>query len=223
MKKVIAYVLFGNQPRYINGLIPNIELVEKYYPDFECWIYVHKPSVPKHIISQLETKIETIKSYSSQIFKIIYRDTNLCKDTPKSWRFEPIDDPEVDILISRDIDSRIYEKEVVAVNEWINSGKLFHIMRDNIGHTSKILAGMFGTRKNPKIPLWKELIEKYYVKGTGYTVDEDFLGKIVYNIVKDDAMVHTSSVKYPGEDIHSFTNNIKNIHEKKFFIGQIII
>jgi hypothetical protein len=48
---------------------------------------------------------------------------------PTVWRFLPIGDSFVDIFLSRDSDSNLQERELHAVNEWLNSSTLFHIMR----------------------------------------------------------------------------------------------
>ena len=41
------------------------------------------------------------------------------------WRIEPINDKNVEYLISRDTDTRIQPREVMAVQEWIDSEKSF--------------------------------------------------------------------------------------------------
>ena len=45
------------------------------------------------------------------------------------WRWFSINDLFVDILISRDSDSAIYQREVDSVNIWLNSNNVGHIMR----------------------------------------------------------------------------------------------
>lgn len=50
------------------------------------------------------------------------------------WRFLTIMDPLVDLFISRDLDSAILPREVSAVEEWVQSDKTFHIMRDHPSH-----------------------------------------------------------------------------------------
>ena len=53
----------------------------------------------------------------------------------------------MDIFFSRDLDSRINDRELAAVNEWLDSEKPFHIIRDHIDHGHvPILAGLWGTR-----------------------------------------------------------------------------
>lgn len=152
MKKVITFCLWGKLPKYNVGLIKNIELVKTFYPDYEAWVYIHTPSVEKETIDMLK-KFDYVK--------IIMKNGNLNKCKPMTWRFEAIDDPEVEIMLSRDIDTRIIQREVDAVNEWLKSDKLFHIMRDHPYHGSKIFGGMFGTKKIPEIRSWKEIINLY--------------------------------------------------------------
>jgi hypothetical protein len=56
MVNVISFSLWGTQTQYTIGSIKNAELAEKYYPDFECWFYIHKETVPHEIIEQLQIK-----------------------------------------------------------------------------------------------------------------------------------------------------------------------
>ena len=62
------------------------------------------------------------------------------------WRFLPVLDPSVDVMVSRDLDSRLTTREQAAVQEWINTGLAFHVMRDNPFHGTEILGGMWGAR-----------------------------------------------------------------------------
>jgi hypothetical protein len=53
MVKVISFSLWGDNPTYTIGAIKNAELAKEYYPDFECWFYIHTESVPSTIIEKL--------------------------------------------------------------------------------------------------------------------------------------------------------------------------
>ena len=57
------------------------------------------------------------------------------------WRFIPLLDPLVDTFLSRDADSYILDREVAAVEEWLNSKYMFHSMRDHPYHGGCILGG----------------------------------------------------------------------------------
>ena len=62
------------------------------------------------------------------------------------WRFLPVLDPTVDLMVSRDLDSRLTTREQTAVEDWLNTGLAFHVMRDNPHHGTEILGGMWGAR-----------------------------------------------------------------------------
>ena len=118
-----------------------LSVLKNYYPDFECWFYIHLPSVPKETISELQKHTNV---------KLIFKDDDLNTSKPMMWRFEAIDNSNVSIMLSRDTDTRILLREKLAVDEWINSNKLFHIMRDHPYHTYPIQGGMFGMKKTSK-------------------------------------------------------------------------
>lgn len=180
MVKVFSVCLWGKKEIYNIGAIRNADLCKKYYPNFEYWIYIHKPTVPKKTINKLRKRNNV---------KIIFKNDDLDKCSPMSWRFESIDDKNVEIMLSRDIDTIILDREVVATNEWIQSGKTFHIMRDHPHHTNVILGGMFSTKKIKNITSWKELI--YKIAQNGHRMyDMNFLRDIIYPLIKDDCLIH---------------------------------
>ena len=71
------------------------------------------------------------------------------------WRFFPTLDPQVDIFLSRDLDSPIKAREVEAVDEWVKSGKALHVMRDHPAHGVPILGGLWGARLTRSRRAWK--------------------------------------------------------------------
>uniref|UniRef100_A0A6C0DY41 Uncharacterized protein n=1 Tax=viral metagenome TaxID=1070528 RepID=A0A6C0DY41_9ZZZZ len=190
MKRVISFSLWGDKPTYNIGAIKNAEDALIMYPGFECWFYINKESVPEITVTEL-TRISNTK--------IIYKEGDLNTVKPRMWRFEAIDDPNVEVMLSRDTDSRFRIREILAVTEWINSDKLFHIMRDHHRHHSAILAGMFGTKKNPNIPGWMNIMTVFNQGGERYTYDQYFLKKYIYPIIKTSVMVHATFYRYePG-------------------------
>ena len=200
MKKVLSFSLWGSNPKYTIGAIRNIKLAQKYYPDFECWFYIHKDTVPQDIIDQIQ-KHENVN--------IIFKDGDVTKCKPMMWRFEAIDEPDVEILMSRDADSRIYLREKLAYDEWIASKKIFHIMRDHPHHTLPIQGGMFGTFKIPSIPSWKELMKN--VKQTTHRdYDQEFLKTFIYYNIKNDAFIHASFNILANEITHKFPTDYDN-------------
>jgi len=177
MKKVISYSLWGTNSKYTVGAIWNAETAKEFYPDWVCRFHVGR-DVP-HLIK------EKLSSYEN--VEIIER-TDPCDWTGMFWRFEDASDPNIDVMISRDTDSRLDMREKFAVNEWITSDKGFHIMRDHPYHATEILGGMWGAKKGV-IPNMKEMIQEY-VKGDFWQVDQNFLKEKIYPSIKNNACVH---------------------------------
>lgn len=136
-KKVISFCLFGNKEIYTQGAIENAKLALLHYPGWECRVYVE------------DTISEDIKNKLKDLDAVVYNRTNSGGFSPLYWRFEPIKDKDVYVWISRDVDSRLSEKEALAVQDWLKSGKTFHLMRDAHNHDLyPVMAGMFGVRND---------------------------------------------------------------------------
>lgn len=102
------------------------------------------------------------------------------------WRFYAADDS--DVMICRDTDSRLSNREAKAVEKWLRSDKQFHIMRDHPMHDALIPAGMWGCRDTSGI---KDLIDNYLDQNTSRS-DQKFLALYIYPQVKQHAIIHDS-------------------------------
>ena len=108
--------------------------------------------------------------------ELILVDTNICLRT---LRYLPYDDPNVDIWISRDLDSIVNEREKVAVDDWLENypDKNLHILTDNVQHRWSIAGGMFGfknSKSHSESSLLKFIIDyssKDISKNNIYAVD----------------------------------------------------
>lgn len=177
MKKIISFGLWGANTRYTIGALKNADLAKEIYPDWICRYYIGK-STPIEIVKSLYEKDNT------EIFIMNEQgDWN-----GMFWRFYPASDSDVEVMISRDADSRLTEREKLAVDEWLASDKDFHIMRDHPAHGTAILGGMWGA-KSGSIPEMKSLILQYS-KGNFWQVDQNFLKEKIYPIVKHNSYVH---------------------------------
>ena len=205
MKDIIAYSLWGDHPMYWVGALRNIEQVSNHFPGWICRFYIDK-----NCKSEL---IETIKGENVEVVLVDSKDSF----HGMFWRFWASEDPDVDIFLSRDCDSRLSDREVAAIKEWLSSDKDFHIMRDHPYHTVPILGGMWGCRNGlmKKIELVK-MIEswgQFQKKG----IDQDFLGKYVYPLVVNKSMEHSEfNLRFRGE-IRPFPT-IRNNYE---FVGDV--
>jgi len=132
MKKIISFSVYGSNPKYAHAVLKNIELQPEIYPGWTCRIYLDE-TVPEEVVKDIEqTDAEIVVKPKSNGHQGMF------------WRFEPLKDISIDRFIVRDSDSRLNIREAAAVQEWIESGKEFHIMRDNAQHGAKICGGMWG-------------------------------------------------------------------------------
>jgi hypothetical protein len=201
MKKIISFSLWGENPKYTVGALRNAELAATIYRDWICRFYCGK-SVPENITSQL-------KSYKN--VEVIDMD-ELGNWTGMFWRFYACEDS--DVMISRDTDSRLSFREKSAVDEWLESNKDFHIMRDHPYHTTEILGGMWGCR-NGILRDIKKLIEDYH-KGDFWQVDQNFLREKIYPLVVNQSIIHDSYLKYNTDSKKFPTERIN-----KEFVGDV--
>ena len=175
--KIIAFSLWGNDPKYTIGAIKNADIAEELFPDWTCRFYIGK-SVPEDIISQLEkkTNVQLVRMNEDGDWSGMF------------WRFHPCSEDDVDVVLSRDTDSRLTQREKDAIDEWLESDKGFHIMRDHPWHAAAILGGMWGCKKGT-LPEMSSLINSI-PKGDFWQVDQIFLRDYIYPLVKDNAFVH---------------------------------
>jgi hypothetical protein len=145
MKNIIVYALWGDGVIYWEGAVKNIELAQKFYPGWICRFYIDKNSKKE--------LIDTIKGDNVEVILMeptLYSYNNISSRFDHSglfWRFLALSDTDVNVVLSRDCDSRISLRDEIAVNEWIESDKSFHIIRDHpIGHGWPINAGMWGAK-----------------------------------------------------------------------------
>ena len=131
MNKVITFSLYGSDPKYCVGMIKNAELREETYSDWKIRVYLDE-SVPRRVVSDLERLGCEIVDMSDSKIPGMY------------WRFLAVEDPSIDVVCIRDSDSRLSMREKYAVNEWMNSDKILHIMRDHPHHGYPIMGGMWG-------------------------------------------------------------------------------
>lgn len=203
---LISFSLWGSNPKYTHGAIRNATLAASWYKGWRCRFYCDEESVPDAVITHLSQlpNSETVRMRIS--------------DEPHwsmFWRFYAADDPSVDRVIFRDADSRIGQREAMAVQAWVSSGKGFHVMRDHPQHGTPICGGMWGVCGG-KLKDIHSMISDYYAKGLDKTVlwglDQDFLTHTVWPMAKDDVLEH---------DEFFAKKPFPLMRDPKHFVGQV--
>jgi len=204
---VVSFCVWGDSMLYYYGLWENAMLMPEIFPGWKMLVYYTKSN---NIIEELE-KLDYVKT--------------IHKDFPDQGqnamlRFLPSFSQEYNVCLSRDADSRLLQRDAVAVYHWLNSNKNFHIMRDHPKNRSLIMAGMWGVRNN--ILCKKKFLKRFWkafrnLKCNKWSNDQLYLSKNIYPKIKDTAMVHSTFWKN-----EPFATDFpkKCPKRKKGFIGQ---
>ena len=178
-KKVISFCLFGSEPIYTIGAVKNAQIASKIYPDWSLLFWLGD-NVPEYITSQL---VATGAD---------------CRPSPLSnpmlSRFLVNDEPDVERYIVRDTDSRLNAREQFSVNEWIQSQKKFHVIRDHPGQCVVMPGGLWGG--TPGEFSMSRLIDKWTGNKAGghrnsiYNNDQLFLRDAVWPLIQKNCFQH---------------------------------
>jgi hypothetical protein len=132
---------------------------------------------------------------------------------PTAWRFLPLDDQTADLVLVRDVDSLLDAREAWCVQEWIDSGKPFHIIRDDCCHTELILAGLFAARAGVLGRIEEHLarfINSSGDRGVGRYSDQLFLRQCIWPLVREHTVTHDRIYGY-GTDVRQIPAEIPNV------------
>lgn len=188
MKRVLSFSLYGDNPKYTRGMIRNAELAKVIYPGWEVRVWVDRQTVPESVTKQLTELGCVINSPETDM-----------PCPPMMKRFLVADDPTVERFCVRDADSRLSQREKAAVNEWISSDTILHVMRDHWAHQT-IPGGMWGgmwRRDNWEAPPIRLLVEQFLGKNdpekhNDYGFDQSFLFECIWKWTKVSSTQHDS-------------------------------
>jgi hypothetical protein len=167
---LVSFSLYGKNPKYLVGALRNAETIQGFGPEWQSVFYLG-PEIPEEIETELLSHGAKVRNWDQSWHK-----------NGMFWRFTAIQEFNYNYLIFRDVDSRISDRELKALDQWFVSGKTIHVMRDHPHHNALILGGMWGVTcevKNLEIA-W-ENAEKY---GVEHGEDQNFLDREVYSKLK---------------------------------------
>ncbi len=212
-KKIIAFSLWGGLPKYTIGALKNAQLAERLYPGWVCRFYVgtSTPRADTEALSQL-SNVEVVRFDDPGDWRA------------SVWRFFAAADETVEVMISRDTDSRLTERERDAVDDWLASDKSFHIMRDHPFHSRwPIMAGMWGVRCGLLRNIKRLLEESFFGSFSAYQwgVDQVFLRRTVHPLVSANTLVHDDLSPILSWDVMSERRKFPTLRRNYDFVGQV--
>lgn len=177
MTKIISMSVWGKSPEYSIGAIKNAKIAKELFPDWKCRIFVDG-SVPTHYVNEMlsQENVELAQIDDSAVYGMF-------------WRFYSMFQNDDDIVISRDSDSRLSKRELRCINEWIDSGKKFSIIKDHYRHYDwPMLGGMWGMRGSLNDNILN--IMQDYSHKHSYAMDQVFLKNHIWKIAENDCLIH---------------------------------
>jgi hypothetical protein len=180
LKRVISFSVYGTKLRYLVGAIKNAILALRYFPSFEVWFYVGA-SVPSWLRSSLElfSHVKVINMNSPE------------DHTAKLWRFHAFSSPDVELVLVRDVDSRLNARDAASVNDFLSSGLDFHITVDHVGHRNFLITACCFAGKARLLRDMSDRLRRFR-GGNYHWNDQDFLALDVYPDVARSVLVHSS-------------------------------
>jgi hypothetical protein len=183
-RNVIAYALWGDDPRYHVPLLENVRIRPHLFPEWSIRVY-HDETVDPGYLAELAGLGAQLQPMALPREVPVHR--------ALLWRFEVIANPGVERFLIRDADSLLTVKERVAVDAWLRSDRHFHVMRDWFTHTDLMLAGMWGgvggLLPPPKALLrgftpWRMEMDHF---------DQDLLSVTVWPAIRRNVLIHDST------------------------------
>lgn len=186
--QLISFSLYGNDSAYVETAVLNAQIAPQIYPDWVCRFYVDDTVSPLTIARLLHA--------GAQVHHVDKQAQNFPKTM---WRFLALADEQVSRVIFRDADAVISQREAKAVQAWVESGKLFHLIRDYPSHTELILAGLWGA-VGGAVPNIRHRIQHYlqHVPPDPRYADQYFLREHVWLLAKQSACIHDSLFGFSG-------------------------
>ena len=188
-KNLIAFSLYGNNPRYCEMAVLNVLAAKRHLPDFACRFYLDS-SVPPNLVARLS-------ALGAECIRLTQQEASSIPAT--FWRFWAMDDPQTNCVLVRDVDALIDAKEAWCVRDWQASGQAFHIIRDDCCHTELILAGLFGIRSGVLLNIPARIqafLQAAGPAGWKRYGDQLFLRHAIWPSVREHALTHDTLYGY---------------------------
>lgn len=190
--QVISFSLYGDGAKYLDGAVHNARAAPYLYPGWRCRFHVDG-SVPAATLQALRAAGAEVREMPASLPAARWGTT---------WRFLVADDASVARYLVRDADSVLNVREAAAVQQWLASGRHFHVMRDHFDHSELVLAGMWGGVRGALPPL-QPLAQAFLHQDSqaqARTADQEFLRERLWPSIRQSVLVHDSQFAF-GERV----------------------
>uniref|UniRef100_A0A7S3G6R7 EGF-like domain-containing protein n=1 Tax=Palpitomonas bilix TaxID=652834 RepID=A0A7S3G6R7_9EUKA len=182
--RVVAFNAMGKRPDVLAGLVDNARDMPTFYPLWEMHIYTDG-SIPEETIKQLRIA-------GGKFIKMVNVKGAMVGLPSSFWSLGATWKDVDDVVIFRDPTSRFSWREVEAVQEWIDSGKDAHVMRDLDSHTAALPANMWGVRTGRLRESLDEVAKQWFRDSQGNSMPDftEFLNDQVWPRIRGSVLQH---------------------------------
>jgi hypothetical protein len=186
---VISFSLWGPAPFYSYGAMINLVLSRAVYPGWSCRFYIDA-AVPPACVGFLRDNGADLRNIEDE-----YPGVGLFQ------RFLVMNDPTVGRFLVRDCDARLSVAEADLVQQWIDSDRPFHVVRDHVLHNELMIGCLWAGRTDSGIDI-VGLMRRYFVHGPNakYGQDQRMLGLMLWPLIRSHCLVHDKHYRLDGVD-----------------------
>ncbi|MBK0400436.1 tetratricopeptide repeat protein [Limibaculum sp. M0105] len=175
-RNIVAYCLFGTDRYYHECAVTIARTTPASFPEFTARFYC-AADVPRAVL-------EALRAARAQVVIADEGETHAGSAFSGTlWRFLAFDDPGVDVVLCRDVDSPILPRERAAIDLWLTRDEPFYCLRDHPVHAELLLAGMWGGFTRVLPPLTETALRHSHRDATKFA-DQRFLRSWVWPRIK---------------------------------------
>ncbi|XP_057368441.2 uncharacterized protein LOC130689516 [Daphnia carinata] len=199
-QKVISYSFYGNlsspvfASKYLKYFNETLQSVPTAYPGWVVRIYHNLTMDNDEGWKILENSIAFADHIDLCNATEVIKKLNLADLFAMTWRWLPLLDEMVDMLMSRDSDTAIITREEDAVREWLASDRNFHLMRDHPHHCVTFLGCCWGVKMIQYRPIIVDAAQKMFHENHQheYDYDQKLLNRLFWPIAPTSMIAHDS-------------------------------
>ena len=185
--RVIAMSLYGANKDYAYGAVENALLVRRDWTGWTLRIY-HDDQVDASMLTVLRSLgVHLVLRRLGQGLAVTEDARGSAGHRAMFWRFDVAADASVTRYIIRDTDALLSRRDRLAVQDWIDSGRYVHVMRDHPHHVQPIMGGMWGA-VGGLVPA--SVFDVGSAQDRGYNEDQLLLHAKVWPWARKLALVH---------------------------------
>lgn len=186
--RAFSFCVYGPQSaKYHGGMLENLKTIQKHFPDWVVYVYLGNDTISLFVAKLLRYR------------QVRLRHVGTTGPILMMHRFLAIDDPDVELMVVRDADSRVHMRDRWAIEEFVKSDKKAHSIRDHPYHFTQILGGLWGLKRGI-IPSMGELVRPHLEELWCFGKDQFFLKEEVFPLVENELLVHTSQLEQRFSD-----------------------